>query len=295
MATYNGAKFIREQIDSILAQSIQDFEVVISDDCSTDDTWKILKEYSQNDYRIKVFQNEKNLGIKDNFERALRLCKGEFIALSDQDDIWLPNHLEILMDAMEDNVQIVCARPLFVDEDNKILPRKYDYFKMDLIPKKANDIARHIILESNTYQGASMLIRKNFLDVALPIPGASHFHDNWFALLSCFTGGLLYVDKPILRYRRSVHSVTIDRMHNSPLRKIIGITINSHYSDERLAFIKAIRTRVGSLEADQRALLNCMENMLLRRNSLIGRILNLPYLLIHFRVIYATRLRFLFV
>ena len=86
MATYNGAKYLREQIDSILAQTIQDFELVVCDDCSSDDTWDILKQYSDADKRIKVFRNESNMGFKRNFEKAMSLCGGDYIALSDQDD-----------------------------------------------------------------------------------------------------------------------------------------------------------------------------------------------------------------
>ena len=96
LASYNGSKYIREQLDSILEQTYQDFELIICDDCSTDNTWQILQEYAQKDSRIKVFENERNLGFKKNFEKAISLCNGKYIALSDQDDIWIDNHLEVL-------------------------------------------------------------------------------------------------------------------------------------------------------------------------------------------------------
>lgn len=96
MATYNGEKYLREQLDSILAQTVQDFELIVCDDCSTDLTMQILNEYAERDSRIKVFENEENLGFKKNFEKVIGLCSGNYIALSDQDDIWLPEHLEVL-------------------------------------------------------------------------------------------------------------------------------------------------------------------------------------------------------
>lgn len=98
MATYNGEKYLREQLDSILAQTVQDFELVVCDDCSTDSTVRILEEYVEKDARIKIFCNEQNLGFVKNFEKAISLCQGECIALSDQDDVWLPEHLQVLLE-----------------------------------------------------------------------------------------------------------------------------------------------------------------------------------------------------
>lgn len=97
MATYNGEKYLREQLDSILVQTISDFELIICDDCSNDSTRKILSEYAKKDSRIKVIFNEQNLGFVKNFEKTISFCNGEYIAFSDQDDIWLPNHLEVLL------------------------------------------------------------------------------------------------------------------------------------------------------------------------------------------------------
>ena len=116
MATYNGDKYIKEQIDSILNQTIQDFEIVICDDCSTDGTVRILHEYAKNDKRFHIYQNEDNLGFKKNFEKAITLCQGEYIALSDQDDIWMPNHLELLKNAIKGKV-LSCGNADLIDKD----------------------------------------------------------------------------------------------------------------------------------------------------------------------------------
>ena len=97
MATYNGEKFIEEQLDSILAQTIKDFEIVICDDCSNDRTFFILEQYAKKYPLIKLHKNTKNLGFRENFLQAINLCTGDFIALCDQDDIWNEKHLEILL------------------------------------------------------------------------------------------------------------------------------------------------------------------------------------------------------
>lgn len=94
MTTYNGVKYLREQIESILSQTYKDFELIICDDCSKDSTVSILKKYQNKDSRVKYFINESNLGFKKNFEKAISLCSGEYVAFSDQDDIWLPEKLE---------------------------------------------------------------------------------------------------------------------------------------------------------------------------------------------------------
>ena len=89
MATYNGEKYLREQIDSILNQTFKDFNLIICDDCSKDSTWQILEEYQKKDSRIKIIKNEKNLGYNKNFEKLLSFVKSDYFMLSDQDDFWL--------------------------------------------------------------------------------------------------------------------------------------------------------------------------------------------------------------
>ena len=88
ICTYNGERFLKKQIDSLLNQGYSNIEIIAVDDRSTDRTWDMLQEYAQKDKRVQTYQNEKNLGYARNFEKAITLCKGDFIALADQDDIW---------------------------------------------------------------------------------------------------------------------------------------------------------------------------------------------------------------
>ena len=103
MTTYNGSKYLQKQLDSILNQSYSDFELVICDDCSIDDTFEILKIYEKRDSRIKIFKNNENIGFSKNFEKTISLCKFDYIALADQDDIWKENHLELLLSNLNDS------------------------------------------------------------------------------------------------------------------------------------------------------------------------------------------------
>lgn len=104
MATYNGERYLKEQLDSILNQSVQNFELIICDDCSTDRTLDILNEYSERDKRISIFPNNINIGVKRNFERGISLSNCDLIAFSDQDDIWRHDHIELLMNTIGDKM-----------------------------------------------------------------------------------------------------------------------------------------------------------------------------------------------
>src|SRR5574344_1640995 len=106
MCSYNGERFIKEQIDSIIAQTYKNFELIIVDDGSKDNTIEIIKYYQSKDSRIKLFQNEKNLGFVKNFEKAITLCSGDFIALADQDDVWKKNKIEVFLNNIDKNMLI---------------------------------------------------------------------------------------------------------------------------------------------------------------------------------------------
>lgn len=108
MATYNGAEFLREQLDSILSQLDADDEIVVVDDCSTDATPEILEEYAQQDKRVRVIARRVNFGYVRTFEQALREARGQYLLLSDQDDVWTTDHVEVLLQALgarEDTLQ----------------------------------------------------------------------------------------------------------------------------------------------------------------------------------------------
>ena len=141
VATYNGEKYIREQLDSIINQTYKNIRILISDDCSKDSTPDILKEYEQKDDRIIVYTHEKNFGnyIK-NFEFLLTKVESEYYALCDQDDVWLPEKIEKTFNKLkEENADLAYTDLKVVDQDlNVIYPSMWDYLKI-------------MILEQNIY------------------------------------------------------------------------------------------------------------------------------------------------
>jgi len=203
MCTYNGARFIKEQIDSIIVQTYHDFELIITDDGSIDDTIEIIKEYQKKDERIKLYQNEKNLGFVKNFEKAISLCNGEYIALADQDDIWKKNKLEVFLSEIKENVLIYSDAILIDEHSNKIgkeLIRPVNH----LVSGKCNKA----FLLSNCVSGNTLMFKRELLEYILPIPKNMSFHDIWIAFVASTYGTITYTEESMTYYRRYSEQVT---------------------------------------------------------------------------------------
>jgi len=203
MATYNGEKFVKEQIESVLNQSYHDIELVIGDDCSTDNTFQIIKEFGLRDDRIRFFQNSVNLGFLKNFEKIITQCKGKYIALCDQDDIWYPNHIDRLLQPFSDKeVLLSGANAQVVGADNKELGFSVlDMLNVKSIPRTEQEFS-FFLLHRNLFQGAASIIDCRLLQYALPIPHGVFFHDWWFSLCATAYGSVAYSDECVLNYRQ---------------------------------------------------------------------------------------------
>lgn len=165
VATYNGEKYIRKQLDSIMKQTIMPDEVLISDDCSMDRTWEILQEYEKKySAVIKVFRNEKNVGYAANFWSLLRLAKGKIIFLSDQDDIWYTSKIEKMSKMINENHNILALSSSYelIDEQDR------RYRDIRNVPFKNNQRLKKITWEEFVihpkYPGMTMAICKSLLD-----------------------------------------------------------------------------------------------------------------------------------
>ena len=211
MTTYNGEKYLREQLDSILNQTYKDFELIICDDCSTDSTVQIIKSYI--DPRIKLFINEKNLGFKKNFEKAIKLCTGEYIALSDQDDIWENNKLELCINNIGEH-DLICTNSEIINSEN--ISQNYtmkDVLKIKKIPNDQYKIFSHLIL-TNFVQGSTILAKRDFILSTLPIPSNFQFHDHWFGIIASINNGVKYLDISTLKYRKHENQITTNTVEN---------------------------------------------------------------------------------
>ena len=164
---YNDQDFLADAISSVLNQTYTNFELIICDDCSKDNTRNILTEYSKIDSRIKLHFNETNLGFKSNFENGVSFAQGDFIAFSDQDDIWENYKLQYAIEKIRTN-DIYCSNALLVDENNvSINKTMMQYLAIKYVPEDNVKKARHF-LHGNICQGATMLCKTDFIKKYLP-------------------------------------------------------------------------------------------------------------------------------
>src|SRR5687767_11308751 len=186
MCTYNGAQFLRAQLESIIAQSRRPDEIVVCDDCSTDDTPALLKQFAaESAIPVSVHFNEQNLGSVRNFEQAIRMCTGEVIALSDQDDVWREDKLQLIEQAFHKTpaAGVVFSDAEIVDENLNSLDRRmwdaigFDAHKRNLV---AAGRTLEVLITGWTVTGATMAFRSEFVKLALPVPGGiAMIHDGW--------------------------------------------------------------------------------------------------------------------
>jgi glycosyltransferase involved in cell wall biosynthesis len=220
ICTYNGERFLKKQIDGLLAQDYTNIEIVAVDDQSSDNTWAMLQEYAQKDKRVQAYQNEKNLGYARNFEKAITLCKGDFIALADQDDIWESKKIGTVMASIGDAI-LVYHDSDFIDEqdqrigDNTMASRFRMYDGDSTLP----------FLLSNCISGHAALFSKKLVEFILPFNDAK-YHDWWIAYVAFNVGKVKFVDEVLVHYRQHQTSITDTlqrRDENAVPKKLKGL------------------------------------------------------------------------
>ena len=204
LATYNGEKYLKEQIESLLNQTYTNIQIIISDDCSTDGTRDILKSYENNE-KIKVYYQENNLGYVKNFEFLLKKVESDLYMLCDQDDFWKKEKVEKTVDKLQkENLDLVFGDLEVVDENLNLLYPSYNKY-MHLahkIDKYHKDYKLQYLY--NCMTGCTMMSKKKFLDKILPLPTNSKYmiHDYWIGLIVSLNGKVGYLDKPYILYRQ---------------------------------------------------------------------------------------------
>ena len=201
VAAFNGEKFLVEQLDTLIGQTYQNLEIVVSDDGSSDSTWPILETYAAKYPNFFIYRNEGPRGIKRNFENALKHCKGSLIAFSDQDDIWMLDKTEKLVAHIGDHA-LIYHNSLFVDMEGRSLNTM---ITTDLNPYSGHDPRAFLLW--NTVSGHALLFRRELLDLAVPFPAPRH-HDWWLAFIAAANGGIEYLDEVLVHYRQHEQSQT---------------------------------------------------------------------------------------
>lgn len=197
IATFNGEDFILEQIQSILNQLDSDDELIISDDGSTDETISLIE--SVGDKRIKIFRDNNFKSPIYNFENALKHAVGDYIFMSDQDDVWLDNKVKIMIEQMELGYDLVISDCELVDQN--LLKWNSSYFHFN---NSRSGIIKNII--KNSYMGCCMAMSKRLLDTCLPFPRNLPMHDSYIGLVGELKFKVKFINVPLMLHRKHLNN-----------------------------------------------------------------------------------------
>lgn len=226
LCTYNGEKFLKKQIDSILNQTIPVDEIVICDDVSTDSTVFILNSYKEKFPTIfKIHINEKNLRSVKNFEKAISLCENEIIFLCDQDDFWKPEKVSLFLEKFRENseIDVFASNANIIDDKDKVIDKNTIWDVVSFLDKKniQYDFFTIFSVVGNLATGANMAFRKSFISNALPFPEKYFHHDEWISLFASSNKRFGFLQEKPSFYRihetQQVGGVFFDRNKNTEM------------------------------------------------------------------------------
>ena len=208
LCTYNGSRFLREQLESISVQRRLPDELIVSDDCSTDNTLEIVRKFSaKSQFPITILHNEQNLGSTRNFEKAIENCTGDVIALSDQDDVWLPQKLERIEAQFDSHpdVGLVFSDAVLTDDELRPIGLRLwtETFRPADRRKFASGHALDVLLQYNVVTGATIAFRSALRPAIMPIPQLTEFiHDGWIGLVAALCSHIRFIREPLIKYRQ---------------------------------------------------------------------------------------------
>jgi family 2 glucosyltransferase len=215
MATYNGEKYIKEQIETILNNLDDKDELVISDDGSSDMTIEIINKI--NDKRIKLLEGPRK-GLKKNFENAIKNTTGDVIFLSDQDDIWMENKVEKVLECFNNNNYILIQHDaVVVGENDKVIYESFAEHR-----KVKTGVIKNLI--KNSYHGCCIAFRKELIKEILPIPDNVYLHDEWIGIVAELNGKTYFLDEKLIKYRR--HSENTSSFKHLPVKEMFLNRVN---------------------------------------------------------------------
>ena len=250
---YNGAKYLRTQIDSILAQTHKVDEIIVCDDASSDTTKEVLEEYKKSYPNLFFLNyNNKNLGTTKNIEKAIQACTGDIILLADQDDFWETNKVETIVKWFEANPTI---NGVFTNgslmNSNGGLENKYELWNVMSFPYKAikfnNDLKLYINTVENSLTGATLAIRNNLAFLKQPFPLINNLvHDRWLAMNLAENNSLGILEEKLIRYR--IHSDQSIGGKTKNIEKYIDLNTNLFLEELNINSFKDLRYILNKIE-----------------------------------------------
>ncbi|MDH6592687.1 glycosyltransferase involved in cell wall biosynthesis [Variovorax sp. TBS-050B] len=214
LCTHNGARFLRDQVRSICRQTLPPMEIILSDDASTDDSVEVVRaavrecaaERPDHPVALRVFENRPALRVVKNFEQAISACSGELIALSDQDDVWMPDRLAQMAVRFEqdENLLLLHTDARLVDSQRRDLGGTL-FHALEVTPSELARVhagrAFDVLLRRNLVTGATTVFRRRLLADALPLP-VEWVHDEWLGIIASTTGRVDLLEQPLIEYRQ---------------------------------------------------------------------------------------------
>lgn len=249
LATYNGEKYVGEQIDSIINQTYNNWELLIRDDNSKDRTLEILKEYEKKDKRIKVIEDKKgNLGFVKNFEELLNNSKEDWVMFSDQDDYWLENKIEKYVAILNTSSEDILKKPMLIHSNSFICDDNLEIIKDEFINSKiANKYNEDDFYFAYFVQGSTVLINRAIIDLALPFSKNVTVHDRYFHLLAEFLGKRIFINESLIKYRQ--HSNNKIGAKSSVISKILKKRY--FHNEDRELILEIQKKYKDNLETEQ--------------------------------------------
>ena len=204
MATYNGAKYLRDQLESLYSQTIVPDEVIVCDDCSSDGTCEILEEYRQKK-GLKYFINEINLGVNKNFEKAIRLCSNPYVAICDQDDVWFAKKIEVLLNKM---LEFENGMPCVVS--SKSVPFVNSEINQSCKTEKDSVGVEATLLRTGNVQGCTLMLNRKMIDLLKSFPKSYKdvmMYDCYISFVAASCGVKYNIGQALMAYRHHESNV----------------------------------------------------------------------------------------
>lgn len=255
MCTYNGAKFISEQLESIAAQQRPPDELVVCDDGSVDETREHVEQFARDcPFKTYLVVNDRRLGSTKNFEKAVSLCNGDVVALADQDDVWYPQKLQkIEKTFLEPNSPVGAFSDAdLIDGKSKLLgERLWRAFSFNARERGrfANHRALEVLVKHPVSTGATMAFKRGLFGIVTPIP-PNHIHDRWITFLLAARGAVRAIEEPLMQYR--IHTDQQEgvppQLHSELLAQARKRSSSFHF-DEIQRF-RDLQDRLGRREED---------------------------------------------
>jgi glycosyltransferase involved in cell wall biosynthesis len=206
MCTYNGSLYVEKQLNTILKQLNKNDEIIIIDDNSTDNTYDILKSFAKNFDNIKLYKNKYNIGFLKNFQKALSLVSHEIILLSDQDDLWVDNKVNTIIDIFNKHpdIEVIFTDAYLINDIG--IRKPYSLWEKLKFNNLENTNIFSILLKNNIATGATMALKRNFLMQVIDIPDC-WVHDGWFAIVASSKNTLFPLNCKLIEYRQHNNNV----------------------------------------------------------------------------------------